>query len=75
MKPKNPDIAFLMFKLDAEIAEMNRAQEYITKLKDEIWEKMRDKNISHVCYDGMFSASVRGSSLVVKHRPQMEVEE
>lgn len=75
MKPQYPEIAFLMFKLDAEITEMNRTQENITKLKDEIWEKMRDRNLSHVCYDGDFSASVRGRSLVVRHFSQTEVEE
>ena len=75
MKPKYPDIAYLMFKLDAEIAEMNRAQGHITKLKDEIWQKMRDANLTRVCYDGVFSASVRGCSLMVKHNSQTEVEE
>jgi len=71
-KPQYPEIAFLMFKLDAEITEMNKSQERITKLKDEIWTKMRDNNLSHVCYDGLFSASARGKSLVVGHRAQFE---
>ena len=67
-KPKHPEIAFLMFKLDAEISEMNKVQEHITKLKDEIWEKMRNNNLSHVCYDGLFTASVRGKQLLVRHK-------
>lgn len=74
MKPKYPEIAFLMFKLDTEISELNKTQERITKLKDEIWTKMRDNNLSHVCYDGLFSASARGNSLVVKHSLHLEVE-
>ena len=74
MKPKYPQIAFLMFKLDAEITEMNKSQERITKLKDEIWTKMMENNLSHVCYDGLFSASARGRFLIVKHNSQMEVE-
>ena len=72
MKPKYPEIAFLMFKLDTEISELNKTQDRITKLKDEIWTKMRDNNLSHVCYDGRFSASARGRSLVVGHRAQSE---
>ena len=74
MKPKYPEIAFLMFKLDAEITELNKTQERITKLKDEIWTKMRDNNLSHVCYDGLFSASARGKSLVTNHGKMTEVE-
>jgi hypothetical protein len=72
MKPKHPDIAFLMFKLDAELAEMNAVQGRVTDLKDRIWEMMRDANLSHVCYDGRFTASARGKSLVVGHRAQSE---
>ena len=74
MKPKYPEIAFLMFKLDAEMSEMNKCQERITKLKDEIWTKMRENNLSHVCYDGDFSASARGRSLVVRHDAGVEAE-
>jgi len=74
-KPKHPEIAFLMFKLDAEISEMNKVQEHITKLKDEIWEKMRNSNLSRVCYDGRFTASVRGKQLLVRHNAGKEVEE
>ena len=72
MNPKYPDIAILMFKLDAELTEMNRTQDRITKLKDEIWTKMMENNLSHVCYDGLFTASARGKSLVVGHRAQSE---
>ena len=75
MKPKYPEIAFLMFKLDAEISEMNKIQEHITKLKDEIWEKMRNSNLSRVCYDGLFTASVRGKQLIVRHKNGKAVEE
>ena len=46
MKPKHPDIAFLMFKLDAELAEMNAVQGRISELKDKIWAMMRDNNLS-----------------------------
>lgn len=74
MKPKYPDIAFLMFKLDAEIAELNKTQGRITELKDKIWTLMRDANLSHVCYDGNFSATARGRALVVKHNSQNEAE-
>ena len=35
MKPKYPKIAYLMFKLDAEISDLNKTQNRITKLKDE----------------------------------------
>lgn len=74
MKPKHPDIAFLMFKLDAELAEMNAVQGRISELKDKIWAKMRDNNLSHVCYDGCFSASARGKSLITNHGKMTEVE-
>ena len=67
MKPKHPDIAFLMFKLDAELAELNTVQGRVTELKDKIWDMMRDANLSHVCYDGHFTASARGKSLIVSH--------
>ncbi len=73
MKPKHPDIAFLMFKLDAELAEMNAVQGRVTDLKDRIWELMRDANLSHVCYDGRFTASARGKSLIVSHFEKSEV--
>ena len=54
---------------------MNKVQEHITKLKDEIWEKMRNSNLSRVCYDGLFSASVRGKQLLVRHNAGKVVEE
>ena len=74
MKPKYPDIAYLMFKLDAEMGEMNAVQGRITELKDKIWAMMRDNNLSHVCYDGCFSASARGKSLITSHGKMAEVE-
>ena len=74
MKPKYPDIAYLMFKLDAEMGEMNAVQGRISELKDKIWAMMRDNNLSHVCYDGRFSASARGKSLITSHGKMMEVE-
>ena len=74
MKPKHPEIAFLMFKLDAEISDLNKTQNRITELKDIIWQKMLDNNLSHVCYDGCFSATARGKQLIVKHNSQTEVE-
>ena len=75
MKPKHPDIAYLMFKLDAEISDLNKTQNRITELKDIIWQKMLDNNLSHVCCDGLFTASVRGKQLLVRHNAGKEVEE
>lgn len=75
MKPKHPEIAFLMFKLDAEIADLNKTQSRITKLKDKILDLMWKNNLQHVCYDGLFSASVRGKQLLVRHNAGKVVEE
>ena len=75
MKPKYPQIAYLMFKLDAEISDLNKTQNRITKLKDEIFDLMDKNNLQHVCYDGLFSASVRGKQLLVRHNAGKEVEE
>lgn len=75
MKPKYPQIAFLMFKLDAEISDLNKTQNRITKLKDEILDLMDQNNLHRVCYDGLFSASVRGKQLLVRHNAGKEVEE
>ena len=52
MKPKYPQIAFLMFKLDAEISDLNKTQNRITKLKDEIFDLMDQNNLQRMCYDG-----------------------
>lgn len=75
MKPKYPQIAYLMFKLDAEISDLNKTQNRITKLKDEILDLMDQNNLQRVCYDGLFSASVRGKQLLVRHNAGKEVEE
>lgn len=75
MKPKYPQIAFLMFKLDAEISDLNKTQNRITKLKDEILDLMDQNNLQRVCYDGLFSASVRGKQLLVRHNAGRVVEE
>ena len=75
MKPKYPQIAFLMFKLDAEISDLNKTQNRITKLKDEILDLMDQNNLQRVCYDGLFSASVRGKQLLVRHNAGKVVEE
>ena len=75
MKPKYPQIAFLMFKLDAEISDLNKTQNRITKLKDEIFDLMDQNNLQRVCYDGLFSASVRGKQLLVRHNAGKVVEE
>lgn len=75
MKPKYPQIAFLMFKLDAEISDLNKTQNRITKLKDEILDLMDQNNLHRVCYDGLFSASVRGKQLLVRHNAGRVVEE
>lgn len=75
MKPKYPQIAFLMFKLDAEISDLNKTQNRITKLKDEILDLMDQNNLHRVCYDGLFSASVRGKQLLVRHNAGKVVEE
>ena len=75
MKPKYPQIAYLMFKLDAEISDLNKTQNRITKLKDEILDLMDQNNLQRVCYDGLFSASVRGKQLLVRHNAGRVVEE
>ena len=75
MKPKYPQIAYLMFKLDAEISDLNKTQNRITKLKDEILDLMDQNNLQRVCYDGLFSASVRGKQLLVRHNAGKVVEE
>lgn len=75
MKPKYPQIAFLMFKLDAEISDLNKTQNRITKLKDEIFDLMDKNKLQRVCYDGLFSASVRGKQLLVRHNAGKAVEE
>ena len=75
MKPKYPQIAYLMFKLDAEISDLNKTQNRITKLKDEIFDLMDKNNLQRVCYDGHFTASVRGKQLIVRHNAGKEVEE
>ena len=75
MKPKYPQIAYLMFKLDAEISDLNKTQNRITKLKDEIFDLMDKNKLQRVCYDGLFSASVRGKQLLVRHNAGKVVEE
>lgn len=68
MTTQHPEIQKLMAVLDTELEQMNAVQERITQLKDKIWELMRDANLSRVCYDGKFTASARGKSLVVSHK-------
>ena len=65
---RHKEIEGLMNILDVELSQLNATQEHITRLKDKIWEMMRDANLSRVCYDGRLTASARGKSLVVSHK-------
>lgn len=65
---RHKEIEGLMNILDVELSQLNATREHITRLKDKIWELMRDANLSRVCYDGKLTASARGKSLIVSHK-------